>query len=80
MATEKEIAEVITRVFPDLATFEASLTRLRLQAELVQINSKYANVQAEADKTASSYVQAMTELAEMRNAKQAEIDALEGNK
>jgi glutaredoxin-related protein len=77
MATSNEIAEVITRVFPDLATFEASLRRLGLQAELVQINSKMANIQAEADKNAQGYVQALDELNEMRRAKQAEIDLLE---
>lgn len=77
MATEKEIAEVITRVFPDLATFEASLKRLSLQAELVQINSKMANIQAEAGKTASGYVDTLSELETIRRAKQEEIDALE---
>lgn len=77
MATEKEIAEVITRVFPNLAKFEASLKRLSLQAELVQINSKFANVQAEAGKTASNYVDLLSELETIRRAKQAEIDALE---
>ena len=82
MATDpKVISEVIDRVFGgDMTAFEASLLRLRLQADLVQINSKIANVQAEADKVASSYVQTMTELAQMRNDKQAEIDALEGVK
>ena len=79
MATDpKVISEVIDRVFGgDMTSFEASLLRLRLQADLVQINSKIANVQAESDKQAQSYVQALDELGAMRKAKQAEIDLLE---
>lgn len=74
----KVIADAIDRVFSgDVAAFETSLKRLRLQSDLVQINSKIANVQAEADKDASSFVQTLDELAAMHRAKQEEIDALE---
>jgi len=78
---EKQISEIINRVFGgNPMAFEAALKRLALQADLVQINSKITNVQADADKSASGFVQLLDELLEMRKAKQAEIDALEGTK
>lgn len=75
---EKLIAEIITRVFGGNAqAFETALNRLRLQAELVQINSKIAVVQQEADKNAQGFVAELSELAALRKSKQDEIDALE---
>lgn len=74
----KVLAEIFERVFGgDLGALESAMKRLKLQGELVQINSKYANVQQEADKNASQYVQALDELNAMRKAKQEEIDNLE---
>lgn len=78
MATADNIAKAITNVFgEDMAGFENALKRLRLQSDLIQINSKIANVQAEADKNASGYVATLDELAKARQVKQEEIDQLE---
>ena len=75
---EKMISEIISRVFAnDAAGFELALIRLKLQAELVQINSKIAVVNVEAEKNATEYVAVLPELANIRAQKQAEIDALE---
>jgi len=72
------ISKIITTVFGDNATaFQLALTRLRLQAELVQINSKIAVVQSTANKASAAYGVALSELSVALKAKQAEIDALE---
>lgn len=79
MATKLEvIGEIVDRVFDEnMEAFEASLLRLRLQADLVQINSKIANVQAKAEQIATEVGVELAELEIIKQQKQAEIDALE---
>jgi hypothetical protein len=75
---EKMLLDIFNRVFGgDATALELALTRLKLQAELVQINSKVAVVQEEFNKNADQYNGVLAELAVLRSAKQAEIDALE---
>ena len=61
----------------DPVLLENSLTRLKLQGELVQINSKIAVAQELEQRQNDLANQALTVLVQERNAKQAEIDALE---
>jgi hypothetical protein len=75
---EKQITTAITTAFgSNVDGFTKAMVRLAKQDELIGLQSKFRNVQAEADKNASSYVAALEELSAMIAALQKEIDGLE---
>jgi hypothetical protein len=75
------IAKSISNVFgEDVTAFELALNRLKLQADLVQINSKIAVLKAQAYQQASEIDQQIQALTQDTLAKQSEIDALEASK
>ena len=80
MATEAQInavTDIIISVFgSDQGAFTAALTRIKLHAELAEIDSNLRNVQAAQAKDDAGYLATITDLNNQRVAKQAEIDKL----
>ena len=74
----QQLITIFNTVFEnDPVLLENSLTRLKLQSELSQIESQITVAQTEASAEASANVVAIDALIALRVAKQAEIDALE---
>lgn len=80
MATEVQINAVVDSIIAafngDPALWTAFLKRAKLETELAQIESDIRNKQAEANESATEYVDELSVLATDRAAKVAEIDAL----